>query len=133
MEQYHVERDGSKSSINLGRFNRAKHLDWLKKYPQKRPKPVGQRVQLSHLYTEGSLCDKTGKARQTEVKLKCLENASSQNAVSLYLLEPRYCEYILGVESPLICDILARADEDGMVPSEKDDEAVVEDETPIKV
>ncbi|CAH1155061.1 unnamed protein product [Phaedon cochleariae] len=115
VEQYHVDKDGKKISINLGVFDRKAHLDWIKQNPHKRPKPISQRKQLSHFYSGGSVCDKTGKARQTEVKLKCLPNPSSPNAVSLYLLEPKYCQYILGVESPLICDILARADEDGLV------------------
>ncbi|KAL3276793.1 hypothetical protein HHI36_012156 [Cryptolaemus montrouzieri] len=116
IEQYHIEKDGSKTSINLGHFIKEKHIDWLNEHPQKRPKPSSQRKHLSHLYSEGDQCDKTGKPRQTEVKLKCLENASNLNAVSLYLLEPKYCEYILGVESPLICRILSRADENGLVP-----------------
>ncbi|KAJ8960509.1 hypothetical protein NQ318_013793 [Aromia moschata] len=115
IEQYHMEKGEKKTSINLGRFDKKKHLEWIEEHPHKRPKPVGQRKQLSHFYSGGTVCDKTGKARQTEVKLKCLENPSSPNAVSLYLLEPRYCEYILGVESPLICDILSRADENGLV------------------
>lgn len=59
-----------------------------------------------------------------QVKLKCLENTSSSGAVALYLLEPRTCEYILGVESPLICNILPRADENGLVKmAEMDDTA----------
>jgi len=115
VEQYHIERDGSKTSINLGKFDKDKHLEWIQKNPHKRPKPQAQRTQLSHFYSDGSVCDKTGKARQTEVKLKCLDIAGSPNKVSLYLLEPKYCEYILGVESPLICDILQRADENGLI------------------
>ncbi|KAJ8977664.1 hypothetical protein NQ317_002467 [Molorchus minor] len=115
VEQYHIDKNDKKESINLGYFDRDTHLKWIKEHPHKRPKPVSQRKQLSHFYSGGSTCDKTGKARQTEVKLKCLENPSSPNAVSLYLLEPRYCEYILGVESPLICKILSKADENGLV------------------
>ncbi|KAJ8921460.1 hypothetical protein NQ315_003078 [Exocentrus adspersus] len=115
VEQYHVEKDGRRISINLGLFDKEKHLEWIHQHPHKRPKPLAQRKQLSHFYSGGTVCDKTGKPRQTEVKLKCLENPSSPSAVSLYLLEPRYCEYILGVESPLICDILSRTDEDGLV------------------
>lgn len=130
VKQYHVEKDGSKTSIDLGVFIKDEHLKWLEKHPHKRPKPLAQRTQLSHFYSDGSHCDKTGKPRQTEVKLKCLENAANINAVSLYLLEPRYCEYILGVESPLICDILARADENGLVQL-ADEEAVVENESPV--
>ena len=49
------------------------------------------------------------------MKLKCLENNASPGAVALYLLEPKTCEYILGVESPLICKILANADENALV------------------
>ncbi|XP_060526607.1 endoplasmic reticulum lectin 1 [Cylas formicarius] len=113
--QYHIEKDGTKTSINLGVFDEKKHLQWLKDHPHKRPKPVGQRKQLSHLYSGGSICDKTGKPRQTEVKLKCLENPAHPSSVSLYLLEPKYCEYILGVESPIICEILDNADENGLV------------------
>ena len=115
--QYHIEKDGSKTSINLGRFDKEKHLDWIENNPQKRPKPLSQRKQLSHFYSEGTICDKTGKPRQTVVKLKCLENSNNIGAVSLYLLEPKHCEYVLVVESPLICEILALADENGLVDS----------------
>jgi endoplasmic reticulum lectin 1 len=58
-----------------------------------------------------------------QVKLKCLENTSSSGAVALYLLEPRTCEYILGVESPLICNILSQADENGLVRMAEMDDA----------
>ncbi|GJQ82036.1 hypothetical protein Trydic_g6912 [Trypoxylus dichotomus] len=115
IEQYHIEKDKSKTSISLGIFNKDKHIQWIQSHPHKKPKAVAVRTQLSHFYSDGSVCDKTGKPRQTEVKLKCLENTPNLNAVSLYLLEPKYCEYILGVESPLICDILAHADEHGLV------------------
>lgn len=36
----------------------------------------------------------------------------------MYLLEPKTCQYILVVESPLICDILKIADNDGLIPKE---------------
>lgn len=133
VEQYHIERDGSKTSINLGVFNKEAHLEWIKQNPHKRPKSLNQRKHLSHFYSEGTICDKTGKPRQTEVKLKCLKNPSSPNAVSLYLLEPKECEYILGVESPLICDILARADEDGLVELFEKDDTDAETKTTINI
>ncbi|XP_015118553.1 endoplasmic reticulum lectin 1 isoform X2 [Diachasma alloeum] len=114
--QYHVERDGSKTMVDLGKFDKQKHIEWMEAHPQKRPKPVGQRQQLSHFYSEGSVCDKTGKLRQTEVRLKCVESTSaSPSSVSLFLLEPKTCEYILGVESPLICKILDYADNNGLI------------------
>lgn len=115
VDQYHVEKDGTKSVINLGKFDKMKHLEWLEKNPHKQPKPLASRKQITHLYSGGTPCDKTGRPRQTEVKLKCLESSSSPGAVALYLLEPKTCEYILGVESPLICRILSQADENGLV------------------
>lgn len=54
VEQFHIERDGSRTSINLGMFNKQKHLDWIKEHPHKRPKPVGSRRQLSHFYSDVS-------------------------------------------------------------------------------
>lgn len=74
-----------------------------------------QRTQISHFYSRGNVCSQTRKPRQTEVKLKCLENASSPTQVSLYLLEPKICQYILGIESPLICEILDFADDNGLI------------------
>jgi endoplasmic reticulum lectin 1 len=40
---------------------------------------------------------------------------ASVSSVSLFLVEPKLCEYVLGVESPLICDILEYADENGLL------------------
>lgn len=114
--QYHIERDGKKTIVNLGRFDKGKHLEWIATHPHKKPKPLESRKQLSHFYSDGSSCDKTGTPRQTEVKLKCVENhTAGPSSVSLFLLEPKTCEYVLGVESPLICDILEYADENGLL------------------
>lgn len=116
VRQFHVDKFGSKSSILLGVFDEKAHKDFMEQHHDKRPKPLKLRKQISHFYNGGSTCDKTGQQRQTEVVLKCLENAPSRSTVSLYLLEPKVCSYILGVESPLICDILDKVDEDGLVP-----------------
>lgn len=106
------------TSIILGFFDEDKHKQWMENHKQKQPKPLEQRKQLSHFYQGGTICDKTGKKRETEVVLKCMENAQSPSKVSLYLLEPQTCQYILGVESPLICDILAQADPvTGLIPN----------------
>ncbi|XP_013185274.1 endoplasmic reticulum lectin 1 isoform X2 [Amyelois transitella] len=117
--QYHVDRAGEKTSLLLGKFDEDEHLKWIAENKGKAPKPVEYRTSVSHLYSGGDVCDKTGQPRRTEVKLKCLENSSSPAQVSLYLLEPRTCHYILGVESPLICDILPLADENGLIKSSK--------------
>lgn len=121
----------------LGYFNENAHKQWLNENPQKRPKPLQSRTHLTHFYQGGSLCDKTGEKRQTEVKLKCLENSPSASKVSLYLMEPQTCQYILGVESPLICEILSKADADGLVSKEKQltDSAISDDdegESPVE-
>lgn len=61
-QQYHEEKDGTRTTILLGTFNEEKHLAWLEANPSKRPKPVGERKQVSHLYTDGSVCDLTSTA-----------------------------------------------------------------------
>lgn len=38
--------------------------------------------------------------------------------MSLYLLEPKVCEYILGVESQMVCRLLQQVDSDGLLISE---------------
>ncbi|KAJ8669372.1 hypothetical protein QAD02_000631 [Eretmocerus hayati] len=111
--QYHVESSGLKTVVSLGTFNLEKHVEWIKADPQRKPKPVGKRTQLTHFYSQGTICDKSGKPRQTEVRLKCTQNPTgSKSSVSLFLQEPRMCEYVLGVDSPLICDILDQADDE---------------------
>lgn len=100
----------------MGFFDEELHKKWLDENESKKPKSIGSRTHLSHFYQGGSMCELTGKKRQTEVKLKCMDGAASSTAVSLYLMEPQTCQYVLGVESPLICDILQKADEYGLMP-----------------
>ena len=74
-------------------------------------------AQVSIFYSGGEICDVTGKPRKIEVKMKC-KQADSPSTVSLYLLEPKIGEYVLGVESPLVCDILPHVDPDtGLFPA----------------
>lgn len=42
-------------------------MEWIATHPHKKPKPLESRKQLSHFYSDGSSCDKTGTPRQTEV------------------------------------------------------------------
>lgn len=42
----------------------------------------------------------------------------SMNAVSLYLLEPQPCEYVLGVEAAFLCPLIEAADTNGFIKSE---------------
>lgn len=127
VQQYHVHKDGSRTTILLGKFDEDQHINWITANPHKKPGNTGAaKKQLSHFYSDGAECEKTGKPRQTIVKLKCLEGTTG--AVSLYLLEPKYCEYVLGVESPVICEILDRADEYGLVHSDVMDEIMTSSE-----
>ena len=59
-EQYHEEKDGTRTVILLGVYNAEKHLSWLEQNPNKRPKPGPGRKQISHMYSDGSFCDLTG-------------------------------------------------------------------------
>jgi endoplasmic reticulum lectin 1 len=60
--QYHEDKVvGQKTLINLGHFDEAKHLDWIEKNPSKRPKSKEFRKHVSHLYSDGDICDVTGK------------------------------------------------------------------------
>lgn len=121
VRQFHSDRTGS-VTLFLGFFDENKHKEWLKQNPDKRPAPKAIRTDISHLYQGGTVCDKTGEKRQTEVKLKCMLNVPSPSTVSMYLLEPKTCQYILVVESPLICDILKLVDEDGLVQKPEEDD-----------
>ncbi|XP_060105104.1 endoplasmic reticulum lectin 1 [Heteronotia binoei] len=122
VHQYHEDKEKGKTTVVVGTWNKAEHTHWaqnnearayqLRDDSQKTVKTV------SHYYGNGDLCDLTGKPRQVTVKLKCKES-DSPHAVTVYMLEPQICLYILGVESPVICKILDTADEYGLlsVPS----------------
>uniref|UniRef100_A0A0A9X029 Endoplasmic reticulum lectin 1 n=1 Tax=Lygus hesperus TaxID=30085 RepID=A0A0A9X029_LYGHE len=112
VEQYHYNKEkGTRDSVTLGLWDKQAHLDWLEKHPHKRPRPVYHRTHISYFYGDGDICPETGKPRETEVKLKC---SQSRGTVSLYLLEPSICQYILGVESSIICEIINKVDDDGL-------------------
>lgn len=114
--QFHKDKTGE-TNIFLGHFNEDHHLQWLSEHPNKRPKPVGQRKFLYHMYTGGDVCDVTGKARKVEVRLKCIDKTEhgSTHSLSLSLSEPVTCEYILLVESLLLCDLMDQADDNGLL------------------
>uniref|UniRef100_A0A8C4GTR2 Endoplasmic reticulum lectin n=1 Tax=Dicentrarchus labrax TaxID=13489 RepID=A0A8C4GTR2_DICLA len=118
VHQYHEEKEQGKNIVVVGSWNAKEHTDWAKKNVARsyQLKDDGvQKVKLvSHFYGHGDVCDLTGKPRQVIVKLKCKES-ESPHAVTVYMLEPQTCQYILGVESPVICRILDTADEHGLL------------------
>ena len=47
----------------MGKFNLQKHKGYLDKNPAKRPKlPMEARKHVSHFYTDGDVCDITGRS-----------------------------------------------------------------------
>ncbi|XP_052865907.1 endoplasmic reticulum lectin 1 isoform X1 [Anopheles cruzii] len=111
----HVRQYHKDTSIYLGYFDVDKHREWLEKNPLVRFTRKNDN-QISHFYTGGDVCDKTNQPRHVEVKLKCTEHSATSDAIGLYLLEPRPCEYVLNVESSKICDILPLASDDMLLP-----------------
>ncbi|RWS15814.1 Endoplasmic reticulum lectin 1-like protein [Dinothrombium tinctorium] len=115
VEQYHEERPGQKTTILLGKWDVDNHIKWMKQNPKKLKNSDKTPKQVSHLYSGGDICDTTGKPRQVEVKLKCRYIKGNPESVALYLREPKPCDYILDVESPLVCHLLSTADENGLL------------------
>ncbi|KAL3874909.1 hypothetical protein ACJMK2_037861 [Sinanodonta woodiana] len=113
--QYHDDQNG-RVSVYLGYWHEEKHFEWLAKHPSKKPKEKGNRKSISLHYSSGDVCDLTGTPRFVEVKLKCLSGSQHPHAVSIYLIEPKSCEYVLGVESPIFCELLDQADDNGLFP-----------------
>uniref|UniRef100_A0A3Q3Q591 Endoplasmic reticulum lectin n=1 Tax=Monopterus albus TaxID=43700 RepID=A0A3Q3Q591_MONAL len=117
VHQYHEDKEQGKNTVVVGSWNAEEHIEWAKKNVARsyQLKDGVQKVKLvSHFYGHGDVCDLTGKPRQVIVKLKCKES-ESPHAVTVYMLEPQTCQYILGVESPVICRILDTADEHGLL------------------
>ncbi|KAM7171741.1 endoplasmic reticulum lectin 1 [Macrochelys suwanniensis] len=118
VHQYHEDKENGKTSIVVGTWSKEEHIEWAKKnvaraYHLREDGIQTVRV-VSHFYGNGDVCDLTDKPRQVTVKLKCKES-DSPHAVTVYMLEPHSCQYILGVESPVICKILDTADENGLL------------------
>lgn len=109
VSQFHEEKGKERISILLGTWDHKAHVTWLDKHPERKPGRTPRYV--THFYGSGDTCDLTGKPRTVEVLLKCRQAKGNLDSVSLYLLEPRTCEYILGVESALVCSFLDKVDE----------------------
>lgn len=125
VHQYHEDENTKKrTSILLGTWSKNDHLEWLKSHPNKRPlsNPT-ERTTVTHYFSNGERCDQTGKPRFVEVKLRCLRIKEKSFAVSLYLMEPLTCEYILTIESPWLCDFVEGADMNGF--SKPKEESVI--------
>uniref|UniRef100_A0A915PUF4 Endoplasmic reticulum lectin 1 n=1 Tax=Setaria digitata TaxID=48799 RepID=A0A915PUF4_9BILA len=114
--QFHDSAQGDRVEVLLGLFNLDIHKHWIDDNPQKKPLKIDGRVtQVSHLYAGGAFCEETNIHRSVEVRIRCRMSKGSQTAVTLYLLEPQTCQYVLGVESSRFCDLLQTADQYGLI------------------
>ncbi|XP_077521795.1 endoplasmic reticulum lectin 1 isoform X1 [Amblyomma americanum] len=112
VSQFHEEKGKERTSILLGTWDHQTHKTWMDRHPER--KPSHRLGHITHFYSNGDTCDSTGKPRKVEVVLKCRELKGHPDSVSLYLLEPRTCEYILGVETAIVCNLLKNVDEYGL-------------------
>ncbi|XP_041469364.1 endoplasmic reticulum lectin 1-like isoform X2 [Lytechinus variegatus] len=111
-QQYHQDKTG-KTIVLLGAWDEDAHKKWWADAKTKTKSSTSTK-QVTHFYSGGDMCDLTGKPRQVQVKLKCKESLG-QHAVTIYLVEPYTCDYILGVEASIICPLLDSADEYGLL------------------
>lgn len=108
IKMFHEEAGIKTQTISLGKFNEDKHLDWLDRNPEKRKSPT----EVNYLFSDGDICHETNRLRYVEVKLRCPQFDSKH--FSMTLEEPRLCEYILTLESELMCKLLQMVDENGI-------------------
>uniref|UniRef100_A0ABI7VU63 Endoplasmic reticulum lectin n=1 Tax=Felis catus TaxID=9685 RepID=A0ABI7VU63_FELCA len=105
VHQYHEDKDSGKTSVVVGTWNQEEHIEWAKKNTARAYHLQDDGTQtvrmVSHFYGNGDICDITDKPRQVTVKLKCKES-DSPHAVTVYMLEPHSCQYILGVSKKII-------------------------------
>lgn len=71
IRQVHKEKGKPDEIVVLGVFNMEDHIKWLSQNEEKQPKldNHGTRQAISHFYSSGSVCQKTGEKRETEVNM----------------------------------------------------------------
>lgn len=71
IQQVHREKGKPDEIVTLGLFNMQDHIKWLSENEDKKPKlnAKGTRNVISHFYSSGSVCQKTGEKRETEVNI----------------------------------------------------------------
>ncbi|VVC39640.1 Hypothetical protein CINCED_3A018497 [Cinara cedri] len=108
IQQVHREKGKPDEIVTLGLFNKQDHINWLNENEEKKPKfdAKGTRNVLFHFYSSGSVCQKTGEKRVTEVRYKCKIGQYNEDTVALYLYEPKTCKYVLTIESPSLCELI---------------------------
>lgn len=122
VKQYHIDKVSGRTIVMVGLWDRDAHLKWAegkmvrsyKEITDVKENKVEKKVHMvEHFYHNGDFCDAVKKPREVIVRLKC-KGGGSKHSVTIYLREPTTCSYILGIESPIICDLLDTADENGL-------------------
>ncbi|XP_068150605.1 endoplasmic reticulum lectin 1 [Drosophila tropicalis] len=114
VRQFHKDKN-SEVELFLGYFSEESHRQWVNLNPDKGSRRPAIPSSIWHHYEKGTHCDQTDAPREVDVKLTCTQVTTSGTTVSMYLLEPKTCQYILVVESPTICDLMQYADVYGLV------------------
>ncbi|KAH8378428.1 hypothetical protein KR093_011325, partial [Drosophila rubida] len=127
VRQFHKDKN-SEVELFLGYFSEEIHKALFIAKPEKVARQ-GISSSLWHHYAHGTFCEQTGSAREVKVKLTCTPVTSSVTAVSMYLMEPKTCHYILVVEAPIICDLMKYADEHDLVSLEHIQKALAVDKS----
>ena len=60
VKQYHEEKGERVQLINLGHFEKSRHIKWLSENPSKVPKKAEFRKHVSHFYSGGDFCELSG-------------------------------------------------------------------------
>uniref|UniRef100_H2Y716 Endoplasmic reticulum lectin 1 n=1 Tax=Ciona savignyi TaxID=51511 RepID=H2Y716_CIOSA len=103
--QYHDDAKLGRTTITVGKWDASKHKIWTQ---QKTSKPRiyvkneegdNKVSMVQHFYGDGDMCEETKTLRQVVVRMKCKKSVNNPHSVSIYLLEPSKCSYILGIES----------------------------------
>ncbi|XP_066934361.1 endoplasmic reticulum lectin 1-like [Clytia hemisphaerica] len=113
VQQFHVESSKAKTIIKLGYWNKQNHI---KKVEEGVFVPKGKN-HVMHYYTGGDICDLTGAPRTALVILTCIKGKGQQ--LSIYMSEPHPCQYTIGVESPILCPFVEKADKNGLFEQKK--------------
>ena len=107
VRQIHRNDDGTEQVVRLG--------EWDAEYHRKKTlqsSSNGPKFTVAH-FDEGDYCEASSAPRKTQVKMICSTKLTG-GQVSLSLTEPKTCEYILKVESPMFCELLQNLGEDGL-------------------
>lgn len=93
IKQYHVENDKPVGAIMILGVHSAGLDNW----------EPSNKTYLPQWYTNGSRCDLTGRARQTELRFVCNEAATVEFIGDIF--EPQSCEYTIVVHTAKLCNV----------------------------